>query len=238
MKQLYRYTFHDKNTGRNWTIHAPEGETPDPHAHIGSLGKYTLVKTEQDEFLHLPLAWHIAGHLDKLTGDKWEPEPEGYERPDHTFYVIREKDGLKIWIAPPDWRGNKARQKFRYSRPRSKEGVVCIHGHDSDPSITVAADKSPEAMAKDITRRLLPDADALHTIVLEKIAALDASLNAQAAAVSRLAAVAGVPVQGNQALFRLGNYRHTVRVNQSGTVEIDARGLTAEQAERLIALLK
>lgn len=81
-------------------------------------------------------------------------------------------DGLKLWFREGGY-GNNGRISISFSRPCDARGqYMTLWGMAgdkvSDPRITVSADKSPELIAKDIVRRLLPDAEKVFALALDR----------------------------------------------------------------------
>jgi len=107
-------------------------------------------------------------------------------------YLIR-SDGLKIWSEID----HKGKILFSWSRPQYKGGWFDIRNNDNvsvkDPSILVSINKSAETIAKDLVKRLLPDAERLQEIANEKISSWTESANLTRQAVQAIANSACVP---------------------------------------------
>ena len=118
----------------------------------------------------------------------------------------------------------------------------------SVPSITVAISRGPEAIAKDIAKRFLPEYLRVFALVEEKVAA-DSAYEAKIAAnLQRLADVAGVHFHSEDGLnyrgeqrksfsWKVGTAYHEVKVNDH-EADLKLNDLTFEQAEKIITLLK
>lgn len=92
------------------------------------------------------LAEKVVAHL---PGWVMRELPEGYECAE----MVRESDGATIRVNAGGYRLD-GRVEFRGCWPKYKDGSVYSGGPSE--AITVTDKKTPEAMAKDILRRLLP----------------------------------------------------------------------------------
>jgi hypothetical protein len=87
-------------------------------------------------------------------------------------------DGFKLWFREGGY-GNEGRIAISFSRPRDAKGQYLTlwakvgSGTVHDPRITVANTKSPEKIANDIKRRILPEAEVVFKLAKERIAAED-----------------------------------------------------------------
>lgn len=81
-------------------------------------------------------------------------------------------DGLKLWVREGGY-GMKGRVGVSFMRPRGVRGdwydLWDNNEKVSDPRITVSATKSSEAIAKDIVRRLLTDAEKVFALATARI---------------------------------------------------------------------
>ena len=116
----------------------------------------------------------------------------------------------------------------------------------SAPRITVAVSKNPEAIAKDIAKRFLPEYLRVFALAEDKLAK-DAAYECRIVTnLERLAECAGVPVApqnyrgevNNQFTMRIGERQyHSVSVtDHDADLKLDS--LTFEQAEHIIKYLK
>jgi hypothetical protein len=118
--------------------------------------------------------------------------------------------GVHTWKRP-----NQDRYEFSVSHPpRSAEGwYYTLRYGEHMPSISVRANRSPDAIAREITRRLLPAYDAVWAHYLEAKAEYDAYVGQTLDTVARIAGALGVADDGPngrgggdaQRLFRVGN---------------------------------
>jgi hypothetical protein len=116
------------------------------------------------------------------------------------------------------------------------------------PSITVAISRGPEAIAKDIAKRFLPEYLRIFALAEEKVAT-DAAYEAKIETnLQRLAAMAGVNFHSEDGLnyrgeqrksfsWKVGTAYHEVKVNDHDA-DLKLNDLTFEQAEKIITLLK
>lgn len=103
--------------------------------------------------------WKKISAALKLAGFTPEPRKAGEESNWNAKIHLRAmREDLTIW-ASCDRYGNKGRFSFSVSYPNPKVGSTSTHGLPN-PSITVSEDKTPEQIAGDIKRRLMPEAEA------------------------------------------------------------------------------
>jgi hypothetical protein len=117
------------------------------------------------------------------------------------------------------------------------------------PKINVGKDRAPEAIAKDILRRLVPDAAAWQQGRRDVIAKLDAARDARDAEASTIAALLGTTYDpernrrnGNDARVGWfgaphGTYGSFTPSHDGTSVSIDLSGVPAHVAERIVVLL-
>jgi len=112
------------------------------------------------------------------------------------------------------------------------------------PSITVAIKRGPEAIAKDIAKRFLPEYLRVFALAKAKVAEDNAYEAAIAANLQRLAEATGESVpeslscsHSKNFTWRLGGNYHTVTASAKDcSLKLD--NLTLEQAEQIISILK
>lgn len=112
----------------------------------------------------------IARELNDLTPHNWKGVQD-----EHGNLSIVAENGLELWLRFGGY-GNEGKIKIGYSRPRDRKGgyvtiwsKVAGEGQINDPSIKVSESKNADVIAKDIVRRLLSDAEAVHLLVKEAI---------------------------------------------------------------------
>ena len=133
------------------------------------------------------LAEAVAAKLTDAGGGAWTARAENPEHPLAGVYLEGPNGGLLFLRV--DWR-NKARVAVSgEANPRPEYGSIGW-GH-SWPSIGVASGRGPEAIAREIGRRLLPDYWAALAKYLEVMAAHNRRETATAAVRARLAAELG-----------------------------------------------
>jgi len=120
------------------------------------------------------LAPAIAAALPGLL--LWTAKPNRQETEIKDDCCLVRSDGFSLWMRQGGY-GNVGRIKIVYDRPRNRKGewveiwaTAPATGKVEAPDITVAETREPEAIAKAIASRLLPEAEALHKLVLERIA--------------------------------------------------------------------
>ena len=114
------------------------------------------------------------------------------------------------------------------------------------PSITVSVKRGPEAIAKDISKRFLPEYLRIFALAEAKVTTDLAYARTLVDNLLRLAKVAGVTVptdntwRGEQRKYfslHIGNSYHTVQANEKDA-DLKLSSLTFEQAEHIIRYLK
>ena len=83
---------------------------------------------------------------------------------------LQRADGMNLWFHSRYNTPDKITVKYGNTE-KSYVTVYENHSKLDYPSINVSADKDVSKIAKDIVRRLLPDAEKVHKLVLEKVAA-------------------------------------------------------------------
>lgn len=174
--------------------------------------------TTRTPYLHHERAAAICAALNKPPGPKWTPRPLSQEYPDCAFYLTR-ADGLALYMNPPSKYDRPGAVPFHFalSAPRRNGTHVDAYtgtGKDwkraTSPTIGSAATKTPEQMARDITRRLLPLAEIHHAATLARIASLDAADNAQHQTAAAIADACGI---------ELGTDYHTKKPATAGSFD-------------------
>lgn len=172
MKNLVKVTAR-KSPSDSIVFYAYEG---DDYAKDVSFG-YVIKSVESASYEHASLAQEVVAHLPGV----WSIEPTD-RRHDCNFRLIR-ADGLRLWFSPIGRYDRPGKGYVSYDRLRDrKNGWIYAYDADHkeilDPSIKYALTKSPEQVAKEIARRLLPDAEALHAQVVERLAGANAFADA------------------------------------------------------------
>ena len=135
-----------------------------------------------------------------LLPGKWSsipnPYPEHYR--DDRNGQLRRDDGLTLDTTANGY-SSKGKIVVRYCRPRDSKGqYVTVYAGTTadtvpDPSIGCGETKTAEQVARDIEHRLLADAEALHPVVLERIALWDKEARDHLATLQAVAQAAGLP---------------------------------------------
>lgn len=162
-------------------------------------GDYTFVGTTTHTFINAEKAHAIAAELSTLDQTTWlaYPSNSGVEA---NFVLRSEARGLSIWLQLEATKYNGFGGKFgaSYNRPNDGRGrwVAIYSGGEqvNNPAIRIGTSKTNAQIAKDIFRRLLPEALTFNARVLADIAKLDAY---EAATVAAQQAAAGLsPING------------------------------------------
>lgn len=99
---------------------------------------------------------------------------------------LQRADGMNLWFCSAYNTPDKIAVKYGNSE---KCYVTVYENHNKlgYPSINVSANKDASKIAKDIVRRLLPDAEKVHKLVLEKVAAEKAHVDGKTKTIYDLA---------------------------------------------------
>ena len=168
---------------------------------------------------NMPIGWTWLGEVAAALGEDWTASDAG-----RRSGTLRRDDGMELTA----WE--------EYGR----SGMVNLSGYDA--SIRVSPGREAEAVARDITRRLLPDAEVGYARHMEEAAQAKAyalgvarttgALMAEGLRVSRVGGGEG----------RLGTYIHDGvssdwRVTSEDSVTVQLRWLTLEQALQVARLI-
>jgi len=193
----------------------------------GNPSDYTsaqVIKTESATFNFAKQSQEIAAHLPK----KWEIAPAWPDDPKSPFYLTRD-DGLQLFLRLSDTFRETNKGSASYCRPKDSRGrYVGIYDDGKtvlEPNIGFALTKTPQEIAKDITRRLISDAERVHVLALRAVE----SANAYAIQEAKAKELAQ---KHYNTLHEWGLY---VRDN-GGSVRVEGY-LSPEQFEKLIARL-
>ena len=142
----------------------------------GGASKWKHDHTEKRPYTHATL---IASIVAAMPG--WDAEPQSIEYVNCNWYLVRE-DGLRLFVSMPSYsHKNKLQVSLSASRHNGCLPEVYDNGKRlSPPSIGVGAMKTPAQIAKDIMRRLLPDAEKYNELAVAVIKARDAAALKQA----------------------------------------------------------
>lgn len=99
---------------------------------------------------------------------------------------LQRADGMNLWFLTRYNTPGKITVKYGNSE-NSYVTVYENHNKLNYPSVNVSADKDASKIAKDIVRRLLPDAEKVHKLVLEKVAAEKAHVDGKTKTICDLA---------------------------------------------------
>jgi hypothetical protein len=178
-----------------------------------------------------------------------------YPRSDGECTLTR-ADGLALYVVAGGY-GKAGRITITHSRPRGVKGEwVELWGEGAakinSPEITVAATADAERIAKEIARRLLPDAECVQGLAMARIDADRAYRDSRLALLRAICEAAGEPVPGEHRHNREQVYSVDIyasdaaRKEYSPIARAEVRGGYAEikvdakpgQAEALIAFLR
>lgn len=103
---------------------------------------------------------------------------------------LQRADGLNLWFYSRYNTPDNSLITVKYGNTEKSYVTVYENHNKLDyPSINVSADKEASKIAKDIVRRLLPDAEKVHKLVLEKVAAEKAFFDGKAKTINDLASI-------------------------------------------------
>lgn len=181
----------------------------------------------------------------------WTARPVSEDRSEPNFYLTR-ADGLTLFLA--DSRGGwaaKGRLFIQHSRPRSNgkwvdlwENTNTVNGAKwgsiAAPEITVADSKTPEQIAADIVRRLLPEAERVDGLARAQITRESNAEAARDETAQAIAAAIGAEAETGHDGKPRASFHHrgaSVRVNGGDSVRVELSSVTKAQALALIAFM-
>jgi hypothetical protein len=190
------------------------------------------------------LAGAIVAHL-----PGWAVEAPAPDRLDETrVYIARASDGARVLAQVGGWQ-NEGRISFSGCWPRFRDGSPYYGG--KSVSITCSASRTPEAIARDFSRRFLPSFDEEHALALVYVKTSDVRAGDADAIAERIADVVGGEVQGrNRAnepvhIFTRSMAVHRLVVRpaygsdadgEPPRVDFEVHGVSPETAARMLAI--
>ena len=169
---------------------------------------------------NMPIGWTWLGEVAAALGEGWMASDAG-----RRSGKLRRDDGMEL----------VAREEYGWS------GMVNLSGYDA--SIRVSAGREAKAVARDITRRLLPDAEAGHARRLEEAAQAEVhaagvarTAGALAAEGLRISYIDGV--EGHLETYTRDGASSGWRVESEDSVTVRLRYLTLEQALQVARLVR
>lgn len=193
---------------------------------------YEYTRSEELPYNHTDIALAIA---DALSGE-WEASPQSNEYA-QCGWELRRDDGLTIYLSGPSY-DHKTQFRFGLSAPRHNGHYVeAYDGNErlNHPVIGCGIAKTPEQMARDIERRLLPDAERVNGLVLARIASMIASENAQSASWKAVHKALGKLAADDPARRNFNGYFDggSFEVHSGGSVTFKLYSLDADKATKL-----
>lgn len=183
----------------------------------------------------LARAARIAEHLTAETGDTWLASTPPYRG----AYLIRD-DGLSLWVANP-WRQGETRGTASLNIPEALVPHRLPYSDGPRPEVGVTLDRDPRRVARDLIRRLIPDAEAYQAKLLARKSESDAHEAKLAAVESRLIAAGAARGTGDHTLT-VGTYTYPpaaqgeISVRDAyARIKLDVNLDLAEAIVRLIA---
>ena len=175
----------------------------------------------------------IAEELDYIV--EWPPGDHSTK----TAHVIN--GNVRLWIGNDTW-GAKGRITISGCYPRAEDGRR-PYGTESH-EITVTEKKTPQQIAKEIERRLLPKYLPDLEKAVKQIQEHEDYVGTRIRNMRELAQFAGVrfasPNDNRDPAFRFGgdrDYDHLVKPHGKNLVNMELSSLTVEQAKAVIAVL-
>jgi hypothetical protein len=189
---------------------------------------------------------HLAQAVAENLEGTWSRRPpkkqaNGY---DQVGEYIDGPDGATLWLHR-FWR-DESRIVVSGDWPRTAGGQLPKRYSEKLPSITVADSRSPQAIARDITRRFLPDYQAKLAEFRQRVADDNAYHKAVADLSARMAKALGLEVtdmktqrEGQLRLYGAlsGDAWGDIEVSRD-SVTLKLHSLTPEKAEAILGLLK
>lgn len=247
LPQITKHIF-AKKSDPDYTIGvcAPTKEQAHTRDHMSSPEEFTFSHTEKIDYLHAQIAFDTCTAL----GNDWQAVPISDEYKQSGFYLKR-ADGLTLFFSPPSY-SHKNKYRVCYSRPRHEGKWLELYEKDvngmsqniCDPSANLSETKTADQLAKDITRRILPEAEKVHALALERIANENSAKDAQQTSAFRIAVAVNKPLQSKYQ-GKAGEKETSGHIEGIGTWQAEAGGrvsfslysLPIDKAEKLAALL-
>lgn len=183
---------------------------------------------------HLP-GWHVRASGDDFAWGSWAE--------------LGREDGACIRITVGGYKAEK-RVTFRGHAPDYEDGNRTFAWGSGSPTITCNVERSPESMAKDILRRLLPVYDPKYAEALAYVRKSDANAREAQMVAERIAGTIGGSVGPNRARFGDGVAIHEepdavrrlqVRAAYNENpcaVDFEVHGLDPEVAARVLTIIR
>ena len=180
--------------------------------------------------------------------DGWTIEPMDEER--MSSIAISNSDGAALWLRPDTYEFNPetSRVKIGGSYP-NHNGFPTISNQETRSTITVAANRGPEAIAKSIQSRFLPKYLPLYAKGLRIKQQYEERDRRRTDTLCTIAEAAGSEFNPDkhsdisQAKVYIGYYKHPnghghAEVDSSGGVRLQLSDVPVEVAERILGLWK
>lgn len=191
---------------------------------------------------HQRTAAAIAEHLTSPDGARWHLVPNDVNPRQHAEIT----DDTTTLTAQAQWNSDRLEIRPSYVHHDHRG-----YSAPPAPTITVGATRAPEAIAKDISRRLLADAIAWQQARRDLVAELDAAREARHDGAERIAAILGETYDRTKTdhgrAISAGEVRWysgpastlgDFKANHDGTTwSIDLHSIPAEQAEAIARIL-
>jgi hypothetical protein len=185
----------------------------------------------------------IATHL-----DGWEMPAPDY---DHGAHLIG-PGGARMWVRLGTYGGETGRLLFTAGTPDGADySAGDWHGIDSH-EMTAGADRDPAAIAREVTRKLIPGTLERHRLIVERIARRTDAASARETLARELGDIMGTRAQEWRGDWQAGipdgltyvDGEHTrttygdMKPDYDGaSVAVSLRGLSADHARELAALI-
>lgn len=226
-----------KHTFNKYPVTGADGYTYTAEAHteaeaLAKCGDGARI-TGEPEIVPYTLAPVVAGVVAAL-GEGWDAEPMSDEHA-ATGFALFHKDGAQMWIHGPGYGHPKAYRVGLMGWIRDASGKIV--NVDTPDAINVSTEKSPEQVARDISRRLLPQARDVAARLLEARDKADQAAGGKAAIVSELGRVLGVEPRGQERdRFYVSGFDFEVGYG-GGSVGIKAYSVPRSLAVKIAALV-
>jgi hypothetical protein len=189
----------------------------------------------------------LAADIAQALGAPWTVRPprEGYEDENHPTRVLVNGAGAQIWVRADEY-DIRGRASFSGSLNIGKNGqyeTVYENGNRvSVPDITVALSRGPEAMAKEINRRLLPEYLRVLALAQAQVVRENERRAKKRAALSKLAGIAGTKMDfekepDRDRLYLPGSRSGHLDVHYDGDVQFERITVTQAEAEHILRYL-
>ncbi len=234
--QMKVYKMRNMETGETFRSH---GATPQIALdHCSNVGQYEIIGESEIPYTLAPF---VEALCRALPGD-WDAEPISDEYENCSWKIRRTTDNLTLSVDGPDKFGHPKSYSFRLHAAHRPKGTGYVDVYENNqrvpyPSIKVGIQKSPEQIAKDVVRRLLPDAARVNGLVLKKLQQEEEAENQRFNALKTFCECVKIPVprerHSNDPLYSSSIGGMSFSVTYDGNISLEFHSMPLAKAARV-----